>query len=173
MITEIIIPIIAVIASCFVAYHVARIATVAEEKKGMALLNAICQRYLISFFNSYDQEKEMVKSDAISKAQHMAELSSLLADLSSLSSNPFYVRLLTSEPSAALCMVQARRELVEHHHADYFAMNSGTAKNFLKLYHKSKNSKHTTTGFGEIVAWIEKTVNAEQGAAANPYPLRS
>ncbi len=152
---ELIIAGIGVVASVFVAYHVAQRATRAEEEKGKAFLKHLSQRYFMSFLNTFDRETNQIRNDSLSKAQYLAELDSILEDFSTLATNPFYVRLLAREPLATKCLVQARRERIEHQLSSTFALNIGTAKGFAVMYRAATSGSKEPSPIEEIVKWVE------------------
>lgn len=163
------IPVVGVGLSAFVAYHVAHLTTAAEEQKGKALLQNLAQRYFISLINSFDPNTRQVKTDTLSKKQYLSELDSILTDFSLLSSNPFYVRFVATTPLAAKCLVQARRERVEHDHTDVFALNIGTAKGFALMYREARKGTKTKLPIEDVIEWVEG-YNVEQGAGGNALP---
>jgi hypothetical protein len=156
VIATIVIPILGIIVSAFVANYVAIRAIKAEEDKGRALLENLCQRYFISLHNSFDQATNQIKNDALSKKQYVAELEAILTDLSVLSSNPFYIRFLRSSPLSSKCLVQARRELVEHAMRTDFALNLETAKGFASMYRESRKGISGRPLIEDLVEIIEK-----------------
>lgn len=166
---EIIIAIVGVVASVFVAYHVAHKATRAEEEKGKAMLQNFAQRYFISMLNSFDHTTNQLKTDRLTKRQYIAELDAILNDFGTLSSNPFYIRFLTKTPFAAKCLVQARRERIEHDETESFALNIGTAKGFALMYRESRKGLKEKQLIEPIIEWVEK-LNVEQGAGGNWLP---
>ncbi|HKK18590.1 MAG TPA: hypothetical protein VJ952_07895 [Opitutales bacterium] len=88
-----VIPVLGVILSGLIAYYVADRAVQAEIKKGRVLLQSFAQRYFISFLNCFDLSNGNIKNDSFSKAQHMAELRSIVEDFSQLTTNSFYQRI--------------------------------------------------------------------------------
>ena len=155
IIKDIVIPLLSVIVSAFVAYRVAIMATKAEEDKGKALLENLCNRYFISLSNSFDGSTKQIKTDPLTKKQYIAELEAIISDLSGLSTNPFYIRFLRSSPYSAKHLVQVRRELVEHDANPSFVLNLGTAKGFASMYRECRKGLAERQPIEDIIEIIE------------------
>jgi hypothetical protein len=152
---------VSALLAALVSFLVAWLTVRSEESKGRAALYSLCCRYFISVYNSIDHSTEKWKGDSLSKQQHVAELSAIVQELSSLSQNPLFAKFVARNAYASKMLVQLRREHTEHQFSDPFALNRGSivdlAKTFewcIKLpwgFWLAKQSEHT-----DLVRYVRK-----------------
>lgn len=128
------IDVLTIISSGLIAFLVAWTTIRAEESKGRAILYSLCCRYFIASFNSISQSTNKLSEDPIEKIKYISELEAILHELSALSVNPLFVRLVSNYELAPKMIVQIRREIIEHHKSNLFAMNQGTMSHFIEIY---------------------------------------
>lgn len=156
LVKDYVIPVSGVILSGLIAYYVADRAVQAEIMKGRVLLQSLAQRYFISFLNCFDMSSGNIKNDSFSKAQHMAELQSIVDDFSQLTTNSFYQRMIDRSPHLVKTQVFARRELIEHKQSPNFSLNIGTAKVFAELYRESRRGKNERLPIEDVIEKVER-----------------
>jgi hypothetical protein len=131
-----------------------------EKNKGKIIVNELIKRYFISCLNCVDQNTNKVKSDSLSKDQHLRVIQRIEQDLLELQNNLYYSAILEKYPHITKTQIAISREIEKLKKEDFPSLDLDTIDEFHCLYQliksdlpkKTKTNKH----FKEINQMIEE-----------------
>ena len=130
--TEHLIAIIGIVISAIIAYFTARATIYVEKRKGKLIILELIKKYLISFNSSWD--KNQLKTDNITKEQYLRVIEVIETEFKVLTSNSYYLDLVSKFPDLTMLQVYISREIAELRNTTNFALNKETLRYVFRLY---------------------------------------